>query len=134
MTTAGFKTDIDIRHIRGKNFLLLADLVFYSAEQERYYTAPAGITTDFASIPWWAQSFVQVLGNNIRSAVLHDFHCTAEGKEANQVSQKLTDDIFREGLAVDEVRRSKARVMFTGVTGFQRIKYFFKRGESYDGK
>lgn len=124
---AGFKNWADLRHIGGSNFLLLADLVFYSAKYGREFVAPEGTPTDLASIPAFAQSFIQVLGNNLRSAILHDFHCTEEGKKANGVSQKITDDLFREGLSVDNVRWSKARVMYSGVTAFQRIKYLFKK-------
>ena len=128
---AGFQNQVLLLHIGGKNFQLIADLVFYSAKHKKTYTAPAGIYTDLASIPAFAQSFCQVLGNNIRSAILHDFHCTEEGKAANGVDQKLTDDLFREGLSVDNVRTSKARLMFGMVTAFQRTKYLFKK-EKYD--
>lgn len=134
MKKAGFKNELDIRHLGGKNFLLLRNLYFYSARLDRVVMAPAGMITDFASIPWFAQSFVQVLGNNIRSAVLHDFNCRPEGKAENRLSQKQTDQLFQEGLAVDQVRWSKSRVMYSGVAVFQRIKYLFKRGETYNGK
>ena len=134
MARAGFRNKAKLEHIGGSQFILLADLAFYSVKYKRRFVAPAGIVTDLASIPWFAQSFCQVLGNNIRSAILHDFHCTDEGKEANDVTQKIADDLFREGLSVDNVRSSKARVMFSGVTLFQRIKYKFKRGVSYDEK
>lgn len=129
---AGFQNKARLEHIGGKNFELLEDLIFYSAEHKKFFTAPAGITTDLASIPRIAQSFCQVLGNNLRSAILHDFHCTKEGKYANKVNQKETDDLFLEGLKVDEVRWGKARIMYSGVTLFQRIKYRFKRGAKYD--
>lgn len=132
MAKVGFKDFAELRHIGGSNFELLKDLVFYSAKYEREFIAPKGIITDLASIPAFAQSFCQVLGNNIRSAILHDFHCTDEGKEANKVNQKQTDALFKEGLSIDNVRTSKARVMFAGVSLFQRIKYRFKRGVKYD--
>lgn len=133
MKKAGFQNHLEIKHIGGINFQLLTTLVFYSERYDHYFEAPAGITTDFASIPRPLQSIVQVLGNNIRSAVLHDFHCTEEGKAANYVSQEMADNLFKEGLSVDNVRTSKARVMFAGVAIFQRAKYFFKRGETYAG-
>lgn len=128
---SGFKNQAELRHIGGKYFELLADLTFYSEKYHREFTAPAGIITDLASIPAFAQSFCQVLGNNLRSAILHDFHCTKAGKIANKVSQYDTDAIFNEGLCVDEVRWSKSRLMFGMVSGFQRTKYFFKWGETY---
>jgi len=120
-----------LRHIGGSEFELLNDLCFWSARYNKLYTAPAGTITDLASIPWFAQSFCQVLGNNIRSAILHDYHCRPEGKEANQVNQKMADKIFSEGLAVDQVRWSKARVLFGMVSIFQRTKYLFSK-EDYD--
>lgn len=131
MRKAGFKNQVELRHIGGKNFQLLKDLIFYSAIYDKEFVTPAGILTDLASIPPLAQSFVQVLGNNIRSAVQHDFHSTPEGKKANDVSQYDADTLFNEGLAVDEVRWSKSRLMFGMVSAYQRTKYFFKRGESY---
>ena len=134
MTTkkAGFKNKAQLTHMGGKWFRLDRDLTFYSAEMERTFITPKGTRTDFASIPAPLQSFVQVLGNNIRSCIMHDFHCTPEGKKANKVNQKQTDDLLREGLALDHVRWSKARVMTAGVRGFQRLKYLFKR-EKYNG-
>lgn len=130
---AGFKNQAELRHIGGKHFQLLKPLTFYSVKYGREFTAPAGMLTDLASIPALAQSFCQVLGNNLRSAILHDFHCTEVGKRANNVNQKQTDDIFREGLAVDNVRTSKARLMFGMVTAFQRTKYLFRK-EKYNEK
>lgn len=129
---AGFKNFAELRHIGGSDFELMSDLVFYSAKYEREFIAPRGTVTDLASIPWFAQSFCQVLGNNIRSAILHDFNCRPEGKAANKVNQKQTDSIFQEGLSVDSVRTSKARMMFAMVSLFQRLKYRFKRGGKYD--
>lgn len=128
---AGFRNQAELRHIGGKNFMLLKNLVFYSEEYGREFSAPAGIITDLASIPWIAQSFCQVLGNNIRSAILHDFHCREEGKRANGVSQLMADRLFREGLAVDNVRWSKARIMFAGVALYQRTVYFLTPGKKY---
>ena len=130
---AGFQNLAQVTHLGGKRFRLDQDLVFYSAKYNRIFTAPAGIITDFASIPQFLQSLVGVLGNNMRSAILHDFHCTDEGKEANGVDQYATDSLFQEGLAVDQVRWGKARVMFAGVKGFQRVKYLFKK-EKYHEK
>jgi hypothetical protein len=129
---AGFQNKLKIKHLGGKNFELLARLTFYSEEYERTFITPKGFITDFASIPWFAQSFCQVLGNNIRSAVLHDWHCTPDGKTCNNVSQKDADAIFREGLRVDNVRASKVVLMSSGVGLFQRIKYLFKK-EKYNG-
>ena len=128
---AGFRNKLQVTHMGGKMFRLDRDLKFYSEIYDREFIAPKGMHTDFASIPWLAQSFCQVLGNNIRSAVLHDFHCTEEGKKANKVSQKDADILFKEGLSVDQVRWSKARIMHRGVRGFQRLKYLFKK-ERYD--
>lgn len=128
---AGFKNKALLTHMGGSTFRLEHDLIFYSAKMKKNYVAPSGMLTDFASIPWFAQSFCQVLGNNIRSAILHDFHCRKEGKKANKVNQKQADLLFSEGLSVDQVRWGKARAMFVCVTGFQRVKYLFKK-EKYN--
>lgn len=130
MGKPGFQNTAKLEHIGGKYFRLLEELVYWSPKYNRKFITPAGTITDLASIPGFAQSFVQVLGNNIRSAIQHDFHCTPEGKKANGVTQKMADDLFREGLSFDHVRWSKARVMYRAVTTFQRAKYLFKK-ESY---
>lgn len=128
---SGFASKASVTHLGGKYFQLNRDLTFYSAERQQGFTAPKGFITDFASIPQPLQGMIGVLGNNIRSAILHDYHCTPAGKEANRVNQKQADDLFREGLKVDQVRWSKARVMYAGVTLFQRVKYTFKK-EKYN--
>ena len=126
-----FKNKASITHIGGKLFRLNEPLTIYSNALGIEVTAPKGFVTDFASIPWFAQSFVQVLGNNIRSAIIHDWLCTEKGKAKTKLTQKQADALFLEGLKIDEVRWGKARIMAAGVRGFQRIKYAFKRGESY---
>lgn len=131
MRKSGFQQKAELRHEGGKTFTLLNTLVFYSAHYQREFRVPRGMQTDLASIPSFAQSFCQVLGNNIRSAILHDFNCLPEGKTQNQVSQKMADKLFHEGMSIDHVRWSKARLMYRMVTLYQRTKYLFKRGESY---
>jgi len=130
-TNPGFKQLADLRHLGGNEFMLLNDLYFYSEKYERIFMVPRETITDLASIPWWAQSFCQVLGNNIRSAILHDYNCRDEGKKLNRVSQKTADDLFHEGMSLDHVRWSKARVMYRMVTIYQRAKFFAKPGVSY---
>ena len=126
-----FKNKASVTHIGKKLFRLNEPLTIYSSALGMEVTAPKGFLTDFASIPWFAQSFVQVLGNNIRSAIIHDWLCTNKGKEKTKLTQKQADALFLEGLKIDEVRWGKARIMAAGVRGFQRTKYFFKRGQSY---
>ena len=128
----GFQNTAILEHLGDKRFLLLESLVYYSVKYKRQFITPAGTITDFASIPWFLQSAVQVLGNNIRSAIQHDYHCTDEGKRANKVTQKIADDLFNEGMNLDQVRWSKAVVMGAGVGMFQRLKYLFKK-DRYNG-
>ncbi len=126
-----FQNRASVTHIGGKFFKLNEKLTLYSAQLGMEVSAPSGFVTDFASIPAFAQSFVQVLGNNIRSAIIHDYLCTKAGKDKTKLTQKQADKLFLEGLKIDEVRWGKARVMACGVRGFQRMKYLFKRGETY---
>lgn len=114
----------------GNLFKLNEKLTIYSAELGMEVSAPVGTVTDFSSIPGFLQSFINVLGNNIRSAIIHDYLCTQAGKDKTNLTQKQADRLFLEGLKIDEVRWGKARVMAAGVRGFQRIKYLFKK-ESY---
>ena len=126
-----FKSRASITHIGGKMFKLNEPLTLCSKELNMEITAPKGFVTDFASIPRPLQGLIGVLGNNIRSSIIHDYLCLPAGKKKYGLTQKQADKLFLEGLRIDEVRFSKARVMYAGVRVFQRIKYAFKRGEHY---
>ena len=51
----------------------------YRDRSGRWWRAPAGITTDGASIPQWAQSFVGGSWdtNAVNPAIIHDWFCVA---------------------------------------------------------
>lgn len=121
---AQFLTECDVRVIHDdRPFLLLSDLVFYSALIGGTITVPKGYKTDFASIPWLLQSVVQVNGKHRRAAVIHDWMC--DERERLEIPQKLIDQIFLEAMAVDDVRFSQRRVMFRAVRTYQTIKGWF---------
>jgi hypothetical protein len=119
-----------IEHMGGKSFMLLASLDYECDLLGVKICVPLGTYTDFASIPFFAQSICQVLGDNIPASIVHDYLCREEGKEAYEVTQAEADLIFLEAMESKGVRLTKRRLMFRMVQGFQKIKYLFKK-ESY---
>jgi len=112
------------REIGAKRFHVSKPLVFYSDVLEREITVPIGFETDFASIPWFLQSLVQVNGPHIHAAVIHDFLCVY-GKSF-KVTQKQTDQVFLEAMQCLDVRVTQRSAMYIGVRAYQSIKGLFK--------
>lgn len=57
----------------GNVFVLTEDLVYKIEKTGAIITVPGGFVTDFASVPWYAQSVISVLGKHSVPAVVHDF-------------------------------------------------------------
>lgn len=57
----------------GNVFVLTGTLVYRIEKTGELITVPAGFVTDFASVPWYAQSVISVLGKHSVPAVVHDF-------------------------------------------------------------
>lgn len=58
------------------------------------YTVPAGIGTDFASIPRFAWRLIDRLGPIVEPAVVHDYMCIIRGPWSSIVAA----DVFNEGM------------------------------------
>lgn len=117
---------LDTRRIIGDNkFILLQEFKYYSELLEAEVVVPVGYRTDFASIPWFAQSIVQVNNETIHPAVIHDYLC-----DTDQYSQKIIDRVFLEALEVVQSRITKRIAMFSMVRLYQRAKVFVNKFRS----
>jgi len=111
------------RPIGAELFHVSKPLIFYSAILGREIAVPDGFKTDFASIPWFLQSFVQVNGRHIHAAVVHDFLCTY--RKTFGITQKQVDQVFMEAMECLGVRRTQRAAMYAGVRGYQSVKGLF---------
>jgi hypothetical protein len=113
------------RDIGAERFHVSNPLVFYSALLGRRIVVPIGFETDFASIPWFLQSLIQVNGPHIHAAVLHDFLC--EYKSAFGIKQQQADQVFLEAMECLNVRVIQRRAMYRMVRVYQSIKGWLQR-------
>lgn len=111
------------RPIGAELFQISKPLEFYSAKLGRAFTVPVGFETDFASIPWFLQSVIQVNGPHIPAAVLHDYLCVH--KVELGISQVEADAVFLEAMRVLDVRFTQRRAMYRAVRTYQTVKGWF---------
>ena len=72
---------------------------------------PAGYASDFASIPGWATHFIDVMGNNIEAAVVHDWlYSVGEPGRKN-----FADEVLRYALKEQKVDLATRNAMFSAV-------------------
>jgi hypothetical protein len=105
-------------------FILCEPLVYYSDYINREIIVPIGFETDFASIPWFLHSVVQVNGKHRRAAVVHDYLCIYKDNEG--ITQETADKIFREAMRHLDVRWSQRGAMYKAVRWYQSIAAAFK--------
>lgn len=112
-----FLTDLDVRKLlhdgsadkRG-SWVLLAPLVYQSDILGRAITAPAGMVTDFASVPRIPVAYLLAGNCGHAAAVIHDLLYTT-----HEVERDVADAVFREALACDGESAFKAWLMWAGV-------------------
>ena len=108
----------------GKNAILLAPVRFYSAKLGRTVVAPAGMKTDFASIPRGVWNVIPKRGKHDRAAVIHDAGYRGFLKDILgnplHVSKQVSDDLFDEGMRVDGVSLWQRVLMYRAVRLFGR--------------
>lgn len=103
-------------------FRLTQDLIYYSARLKRQIIVPAGYETNFASIPWFMQSIIQVNGKHRKPAVVHDYLCDHGDDPEVNVPQREADFILLEGMKVTDTRKTQQYVMFPLVRLYQVSK------------
>lgn len=100
-------------------YTLLSDLVY---ESEKYGTiiAPAGLVTDFASIPRIAYTWMDPESPVIRyPSVIHDGLYNAGGKLiATTLTREQCDDVLREAMIACGARYTQAAVVYRAVRMF----------------
>lgn len=111
------------RPMGAQRFHISKPLEFYSAKLDRTFTVPIGFETDFASIPWFLQSIVQVNGPHIPAAVVHDYLC--DHKSELGITQKQADAVFLEAMRFLDVRFTQRKIMYRAVRFYQSIKGLF---------
>lgn len=114
-----FLTELEVKWLKGATFELTEDLHYYSATYRGVFVVPAGFTTDFASIPRFAQSIFPKSGQYNRAAVVHDAGYTGNlrtltGQRVHLI-KPLTDKLFYEAMRADGVGRLAAKLMYLAV-------------------
>lgn len=90
-------------------FALLSPVEYFDNTSGVLIKAPAGFSTDFASVPQQLQSFASKIGKYDRAAVIHDWLYSTGGipREGASPNERLTradaDRIFREIMQQDSV-------------------------------
>src|SRR5688572_11939476 len=108
--TAQFLTELDVRVVAPRLWCaevapwnLLAPLCFYSARFRGVFVVPAGLSTDFASIPRGLWNLYPQTGPWLRAAVLHDAgyqkQLVTEDGRAVHLIRRYCDELFDEGMA-----------------------------------
>ena len=75
---------------------------------------PRGYATDFMSIPRWAKSFVDEIGDNLEAAVVHDW-LYAVGEQPAGQRRRWADELFRRALMEQGVGVLRRNLLFAAV-------------------
>jgi len=123
---ARFLTPLDVRVLENRHKLLLADLVFYSADLRGLLIAPRGMQTDFASTPRIAWSIFPKDGPWSWAAVMHDGAyigalVTADGERIRLI-KPVADKLFYEAMGACGVNGAAKRVMYALVSAFGTMR------------
>jgi hypothetical protein len=112
------------RPIGAKRFHVSKPFIFYSEVLGKEIVVPEGFETDFASIPWFLQSLIQVNGPHIPAAVIHDMLC--EYGDLFEITQKQADQVLLEAMQCLGVRVTQRSAMYAGVRMYQSVMGIFK--------
>lgn len=123
---AHFASDLNIRVIGNRSWMLLDDLVFYSAVYRGLFVAPAGFQTDLASIPRLVWNVFPKVGLHDKAAVIHDAAyanalMTFEDRLARRrifTVKDVADTLFREGMEAEGVNVCSRWFMYRTVLVF----------------
>ena len=125
--TARFETDLNIRVIGNRSWMLLDDLVFYSERYQGHVVAPAGFQTDLASIPRLVWTIFPKVGLHDKAAVIHDagygnalttYHEDRAQRQRIFTVKRVADDLFLEGMEAENVNRLGRWFMWRAVVNF----------------
>lgn len=105
-----FLTDLRVKSLNDREWLLLDDLVYASDVMGGLITVPTGFITDLASVPRLPLAYLLAGGKANRPAVVHDFlYVELIGTRAQ------ADAVFLEAMEVDGQSWWRRRLMYTAV-------------------
>lgn len=130
-----FDSDASIRYAHKASDLYNRDF-YYLSEPFVYHIedypsmikvkVPAGFLTDGASIPRPLWLWASPIGRHAQSAILHDYLCEYLSVEVDGTPTPITrlqaDRIFRESLLVLGVSKTRANIMYAGVSAYRKVK------------
>ena len=124
---AEFLTPLRLEDIDGAEGILLEPLKFYSRALKGTVQAPAGMQTDFASIPRGLWNLLPKRGKHDKAAVIHDAAYrgllqTSTGRPMKLI-KPLADDLFNEAMTASGVNRISRFLMFRAVCWFGGAAY-----------
>ena len=96
MSLPPLKIIFDGSHRRGRALGIVMEDYYYTVGDVSDYV-PAGFTTDFESVPWWAQWLLPRAGRIVRSAVIHDELVSRKGL-SHEANRLMVDAMRLEGL------------------------------------
>ena len=119
MADARFHTDLVVKKIGERTWLLMEDLIFYSARFRGFVVAPRGFQTNLASIPTWAGSIFPLVGHQDKAAVIHDAGygnaLLTLDRERIFTIKHVADQLFDEGMEAEGVNTIKRWFMYRAV-------------------
>ena len=115
----GFITDLVVTLVDDdKNLWKLASELIYIDNDNDYHTVPTGFVCDFASVPPFPLTqYLFKTADTHRPAVLHDYYCVER-----TIPQKEADHLFYEALLNEGVNKLKAKLMWSAVRMYSKIK------------
>jgi hypothetical protein len=103
--------DLDVRWIDGRRWRLLVEFDFASAVLERIIRCPAGMETDFASVPRVLWPILSPTGPYGKAALVHDRLYRTPGL----ATRAQADRVFLEAMDALHVNWVTRHVMYAGV-------------------
>jgi hypothetical protein len=125
--SAKFHSALEVRKVGEYKWLVLIDLVFYSAILRGYVVLPAGSIIDFASTPRWLWWLVPKSGQYDYGTALHDggykgLLKTGTGRGMN-LSRELSDLLMDEANEATGVDNAIRLILLRGVQLFGSKHY-----------
>lgn len=111
-----FVTELEVKPATGLDdgkWQLITDLIYESDVAGRTITVPAGMVTDFASVPRLPLAYMFVGDRASKAAVIHD-----RLYDTHEVPRAVADAVLREASAVTGVPWLARQAMFIGVRVF----------------
>lgn len=97
MPRGAFLTRLAIYELEGRNgeWYCLLEPLRYRDDDGREYVAPAGVLTNFASVPRPLWSMFPRIGKHSRAAVIHDHLCDIRGGQWHLPSPEVHAVFYR---------------------------------------